>query len=177
MIRKLINTGFLYERNKPMKQEDFLTSKEVTHRMIVMNHMHRRMLEGNLEGTGIHRAQHRLLMTLAKHSFSSQVELAKYLGVSPATIAVSLKALKKQNLICQRMKEEDNRFNFVELTEQGRKLVEESEVFFDRVDAMMYQGFSHQELSQLYQFYERIYKNMESMVDKKWRDTNDYETI
>lgn len=34
-----------------MKQEDFLTSKEVTHRMIVMNHMHRRMLEGNLEGT------------------------------------------------------------------------------------------------------------------------------
>ena len=55
-----------------------IRSRDITHRMIVMNQMHRRMLECNLEGTGIHRAQHRLLMTLAKHSFASQVELAKF---------------------------------------------------------------------------------------------------
>lgn len=59
-----------------------IRSRDITHRMIVMNQMHRRMLECNLEGTGIHRAQHRLLMTLAKHSFASQVELAKFLEIS-----------------------------------------------------------------------------------------------
>ncbi len=79
-----------------------IRSRDITHRMIVMNQMHRRMLECNLEGTGIHRAQHRLLMTLAKHSFASQVELAKFLEISPATVAVALKALKKSEYITQK---------------------------------------------------------------------------
>ena len=85
-----------------------IRSRDITHRMIVMNQMHRRMLECNLEGTGIHRAQHRLLMTLAKHSFASQVELAKFLEISPATVAVALKALKKSEYITQKMREEDS---------------------------------------------------------------------
>ena len=73
-----------------------IRSRDITHRMIVMNQMHRRMLECNLEGTGIHRAQHRLLMTLAKHSFASQVELAKFLEISPASVAVALKDVYKR---------------------------------------------------------------------------------
>ena len=150
-----------------MEQGDILTPKEVTHHMIVTNHMHRRMIESNLEGTGIHRAQHRLLMTLAKKSFSSQVELAKYLEVSPATLAVSLKALKKQNLIRQTAKAEDNRINFVELTDEGRKLVEDSCGFFDMLDEQMYQGFDDEELRLLCQYYHRIYQNMERMANKK----------
>lgn len=79
-----------------------IRSRDITHRMIVMNQMHRRMLECNLEGTGIHRAQHRLLMTLAKHSFASQVELAKFLEISPATVAVALKARKSPNTLHKR---------------------------------------------------------------------------
>lgn len=163
MIKKLTSLEMRYS----MGYLEQLTPKEVTHHMIVTNHMHRRMLESNLEGTGIHRAQHRLLMTLAKRSFSSQVELARYLEVSPATIAVSLKALKKQNLIRQTTKEEDNRINFVELTKEGKKLVEDSCGFFDRLDEQMYQGFSQEELRKLCDFYHRIYENMERMKKKR----------
>ena len=133
-----------------------IRSRDITHRMIVMNQMHRRMLECNLEGTGIHRAQHRLLMTLAKHSFASQVELAKFLEISPATVAVALKALKKSEYITQKMREEDNRRNFVELTEKGRKLVEESCDFFDMLDEQMYVGFSESEKEQLCDYFDRI---------------------
>lgn len=149
-----------------MKQEEILTYREVTHHLIVTNQMHRRMLECNLEGTGIHRAQHRLLLTLSKKSFASQVELARYLEVSPATIAVSLKALKKAELIMKTAKEEDNRINFVELTEKGRKMVEESCGFFDALDEQMYQGFEQEELRQLCQYLDRMYENMERMAKK-----------
>lgn len=149
-----------------MKQEKILTTREVTHQMIVTNQMHRRMLEYNLEGTGIHRAQHRLLMTLANTSFTSQVELAKYLEVSPAAIAVSLKALKKAELIKKTAKEEDNRINFVELTDKGRKIVEESCVFFDAMDEQMYQGFQEEELQLLYEFLERIYNNIQQKAKR-----------
>lgn len=141
-----------------------LRSKEVTHRMIVTNQMHRRMLECNLENSGIHRAQHRLLITLSEKSFASQVELARYLEVSPATIAVSLKALKREGLIVQKMREEDNRRNFVELTEKGRKHVEESCEFFDALDQQMYQGFTEEEKQRLCDYLDRIYNNMERLA-------------
>ena len=160
-----------------MEDEEILTPREVTHHMIVTNQMHRRMLECNLEGTGIHRAQHRLLMTLAKKSFSSQVELARYLEVSPATIAVSLKALKKAELIIKTAKEEDNRINFVELTEKGRKIVEDSCGFFDALDEQMYQGFGQDELGLLCCYFERIYNNMERMAKKNHGGQIKNETI
>lgn len=145
------------------KKSDDLWGRDITHQMVVTNQMHRRMLECSLEGTGIHRAQHRLLMTLAKNSFASQVELARYLEVSAATIAVSLKALKKAGYITQKIREEDNRRNFVELTDKGRVLVEESCEFFDTVDQQMYQGFSPEEKRRLCDYLSRIYRNLERL--------------
>ncbi len=147
----------------PENTNNVLLARDITHRMIVTNQMHRRMLECNLEKISIHRAQHRLLMTLAKNSFTSQVELARYLEVSAATIAVSLKALKKAGLISQKMREDDNRRNFVELTEEGRTLVEESCEYFDWLDQQMYQGFTEEEKQHLCNYLDRIYSNMERL--------------
>lgn len=155
------------------KKKDDLRGRDITHQMVVTNQMHRRMLEYSLEGTGIHRAQHRLLMTLAKNSFASQVELARYLEVSAATIAVSLKALKKAGYITQRIREEDNRRNFVELTDKGRVLVEESCEFFDTVDQQMYQGFSQEEKRELCDYLSRIYRNLERLKKEAMEGQNE----
>lgn len=148
---------------------DMYEPREVTRRMILTNQMHMRMLEKNLEGTGIHRGQHRLLMTLACKPFRSQVELARKLEVTPATIAVSLKSLEKTGFIERRMRQEDNRVNFVELTERGRQIVEMSRDFFDMLDRQMYQGFSEDERIQFSHFLERIYQNMQGMAETQKR--------
>ena len=130
---------------------------EVTRRMILTNQMHKRMLENNLDGTGIHRAQHRLLMTLACNEFRSQVELARMLEVSPATIAVSLKSLEKSG--------------------KGQRVVEDSRDFFDMLDQQMYQGFTREERMHFSRFLERIYENMQGMAErqrkggKRWDNT------
>ncbi len=141
--------------------------EELTRRMIVTNQMHRRMLEKNLERIGIHRAQHRLLMTLACHSFVSQVELARHLEVTPATIAVSLKTMEREGWICRRAKREDNRANFVELTEKGKQIVEEGREFFDALDEQMYLGFSDADREALSGYLDRIYENMKQMEQQK----------
>ncbi|MCH5252971.1 MAG: MarR family transcriptional regulator [Lachnospiraceae bacterium] len=135
----------------------------LTYQMIMTNQMHRRMLEKKLEGTGIHRAQHRLLMTLACNRFRSQVELARRLEVSPATIAVSLKTLEREGMITKKAGAEDTRANFVELTEKGEKIVEESREFFDQLDERMYRGFSEEERRELCGFLKRVYENMNDM--------------
>lgn len=149
------------------RSKDSYEPTEVTRRMILTNQMHKRMLENNLEGTGIHRAQHRLLMTLACDRCRSQVELARRLEVSPATIAVSLKSLEKAGLIRKQMHQEDNRAKFVELTEAGRKIVEDSRDFFDMLDQQMYQGFTREERKQLSYFLERMYENMQKAAEKQ----------
>ncbi len=141
--------------------------REVTRRMILTSQLHRRMLENNLEGSGIHRAQHRLLMALACDRFQSQVELARKLEVSAATIAVSLKTLEKAGLIRKRMRQEDNRVNFVELTEKGSRIVEESRDFFDMLDRQMFQGFNRDERKQFSHYLERMYENMQGMAEKQ----------
>lgn len=146
---------------------DMYEPREVTRRMILTNQMHMRMLEKNLEGTGIHRGQHRLLMTLACKPFQSQVELARKLEVTPATIAVSLKSLEKTGFIERRMRQEDNRVNFVELTERGRQVVEMSRDFFDMLDRQMYQGFTEEERILYSHFLERIYQNMRGMAENQ----------
>lgn len=155
------------------KRSDDMRVRDITHQMIVTNQMHRRMLECNLEGSGIHRAQHRLLMTLAKNSFASQVELARYLEVSAATIAVSLKALKKAGYITQKIREEDNRRNFVELTEKGRVLVDESCEFFDMLDQQMYQGFTQEERRELCDYLSRVYRNLERLKNAAMEGQNE----
>ena len=101
-----------------------MDEREITHYFIVTNQLHRRMVESNLEGMRIHRAQHRLLMTLSCKRSYSQVEIAKELEVSPATIAVALKNLEKEQYIVRTSKEGDNRVKDVLLTEKGQKLVQ-----------------------------------------------------
>ena len=144
-----------------------MDEREITHYFIVTNQLHRRMVESNLEGMRIHRAQHRLLMTLSCKRSYSQVEIAKELEVSPATIAVALKNLEKEQYIVRTSKEGDNRVKDVLLTEKGQKLVEDSREYFNLVDSEMYQGFSEQEKKQFVDFLKRIYHNMERLSNKQ----------
>ena len=85
--------------------------------IMFINQIHRRKIEKLLDGTGLHRAQHRMLMTLSDCPVTSQVELANILEVSAATVAVSLKKLEKGGYIQKTQQEQDSRVRFVELTE------------------------------------------------------------
>lgn len=141
-------------------REDSITLRDVTHHLVVTSQMHRRISERCLKETGIHRAQHRLLMSLACEQFHSQVDLAKKLEVTPATIAVALKTMERDGLIKKTAGEKDNRAKFVELTKKGRQVVEDSKDYFAYVDSMMYCGFTEEELKTLCGFLERIYDNV-----------------
>lgn len=144
-------------------REKGITDIDVTQQFIVTNLMHRRILEKNLERYGLHRGQHRILMTLACREIHSQVDLARELEVSPAAIAVSLKALEKEGFITRTMNKNDNRVNFVEVTDKAKKIIEDSNDYFYRLDKRMYEGFSVEERKELYHYLERIYRNMEQM--------------
>lgn len=122
--------------------------------------LHRKIIENTVGKQGIHQAQHRLLMHLAKREWNSQKELADHIGVSTATIAVSLKKLERGGYIKKSIIPNDNRYNQLEITTKGRKVVKESSEIFNHIDEKMLEGFSEEEKKQFLEFLKRINNNL-----------------
>ena len=122
--------------------------------------LHRSILEQRLNKTGVYRSQHQILTTLAEHSNASQKEIAEYLNVTAATIAVSVKKLEKGGYITRIVDQEDNRYNKLCLTEEGLDVVEHSRQFFKNVENQMFLGFTEEEFQAMEGYLERIYANL-----------------
>ena len=122
----------------------------------------KRSIEKRVEGTGVYRSQHRLLMILGKNPECSQTELAEKLEISPAAVAVSLKKLEKAGYIERQCHESDNRINHVAITEKGRQVIDISISYFREMENAFFGDFSDEELRQLEQLLWRVIKNGDS---------------
>lgn len=147
--------------------------KTLEHQMIKaymrIGHMHRSILEKEVRRTGVYRSQHQILMYLSNHSDASQKDIASFLGVSTATIAVTLKKLEKAGYIRRVADPADNRCNRIWMTEKGEEIVAHSQEIFYHVEETMFKGFGTEEKEQLNEYLERIYRNLEE-IDQKLSD-------
>ena len=125
------------------------------------------MIERRISSLGIHPSQHHLLMYISRKGPSTQTSIAEAMGVSASTIAVSLKKLEKGNYIEKRSSPEDSRSNLIMLTKKGEDVVLQSQILFDEVDKLMFQGISEEEKEQLYGFMECIIKNLLSVNEQE----------
>ena len=128
--------------------------------------LHRSILEQRLNKTGVYRSQHQILTAMAEHPNTSQKELAEYLNVTAATIAVSVKKLEKGGYITRIVDQEDNRYNKLCLTEEGRDVVEHSRQFFKNVENQMFLGFTEEEFQIMEGYLERVYANLSDITAK-----------
>lgn len=129
----------------------------------------KRSLDKRVESTGVYRSQHRLLMMLGKFPDCSQTELAEKMEVSPAAIAVSLKKLEKAGFVSRQCHENDNRVNYVKITEKGRRIIEVSIRYFDEMEESLFVGFSMEEMEQLEEYLHRMIANGENYYQKLLR--------
>lgn len=128
---------------------------------IRVTRLHRSVIEHQLEGTGVYRSQHQILMYVSNNPNVSQKDLAKMYGVSGATIAVSLKKLEKGGYIKRLVDQDDNRCNQICITEKGRTVVKESVLIFQRLESCMFEGFSEHDMNVLGNLLDRIYGNLD----------------
>ena len=85
---------------RPTYREPFDSPEHrLIEKYIRVTRLHRSMVEHQLEGTGVYRSQHQILMYVSRNPNVSQKELAGMYGVSGATIAVSLKKLERGGYI------------------------------------------------------------------------------
>ncbi len=135
--------------------------RETVDRMIETDRLHRAVCDRELSEIGLHRAQHRMLMHLYFcGDVASQRELARALAITPAVVTVTLRKLETAGYVRRSAAPEDNRQLGVELTDAGRSIVQRTKSILDRVDTVMFEGFSEEELDIARAFYERMKDNL-----------------
>lgn len=148
-------------------EKDHREHLSLTHQTVKLymktGHLHRDVLEKEVRRTGVYRSQHQILMFLSNHPEASQKEIAEFLGVSTATIAVTLKKLEKSGYILRTSDPKDNRCNRIQLSGKGEEIVTQSHEIFWRVEEAMFLGFSEEEKKKLINFFERICENLEKI--------------
>jgi DNA-binding MarR family transcriptional regulator len=129
--------------------------------------MHFERIRSEMAARGLSDVSHpRILFMLLHHPdrlFSSQKELAAYLGVRPATVAVSLRRMEAHGILHKVADEQDLRRNHIVLTEKGRERLEGCAAAFKEIELGMFRGFTPEERETLAGFYRRIRGNLSDM--------------
>lgn len=133
----------------------------------LVGRMHFERVRAEMAARGLEDVSHpRLLFLLLDQSdrtFSSQKELADFLGVRSASVAVSLKRMESHGLLRRIPDEQDSRRNRIVLTEKGRERILGCIAAFKELDTGMFRGFSGEEREQLTLYYRRIIQNLVDM--------------
>lgn len=134
--------------------------REAVHKMCRVTLLHRYRISNSLSGLGIYRGQPEILEYLKSHGDCSQRELAEHLGVTPASIATSIKRMSKAGFIERTPDEADRRINRLRITAKGEKTREAGRAACDKTDRIMFSGFSDGEIKKFSDMLSRIVKNL-----------------
>ena len=138
------------------------TIVSAVNQMIKTVRMHKQLIDSKVANICIHRTAHRILMHIAKNDrLESQKALAEHIGITPAAITGELKKLEKEGYI-KRVHGNDNRYNTVEITDEGKKVVEETRTLFSEIDNAMFSDFTEEELETYIKALEKIQNNIKN---------------
>lgn len=99
-----------------------------------------------LDTFGVHPKQVPTLMVLKSHEGTSQKELVELLRVKAPTVAVTVKRLERAGYVERRGDEEDQRVSHINLTEYGKRIVEQIPSQMKQVEEEALRGFTQEEI-------------------------------
>lgn len=141
--------------------------RDTVHRLVGVVRKHRAAFDALRESTGLGRTAHYTLMRLADADWVlSQTEIAQILQVSTAAVASMLKKLEADGYVKRQANPNDTRINDITLTERGREVVRSSHNKFASLDAVMFEGFSEEEIAQFDAYLVRIQNNLDAYAER-----------
>ncbi|MGJ8455430.1 MarR family winged helix-turn-helix transcriptional regulator [Pseudothermotoga sp. U03pept] len=136
-------------------------------RFFIIQRLHFRILQEELEHREIHPGQPPMLMLVGRHEGINQKEIATKLNIRPATVAIMLRRMEKAGLITRRQDESDKRLQRVYLSEKGKDVCEILKRETNRVEQIATDGLSESEKEQLKNLLDRVIDNLKSHT-KGW---------
>ncbi len=90
----------------------------------------------------------------------TQAEVAKSLMITPASVALSTKRMVKAGLLEKRMDADNLRYKRLYITEKGKQFSLRCREVFNKMDTVMLQGFTQDEINNLNGYIDRFIKNL-----------------
>ena len=137
-----------------------ITYFEIIDRMNKLNLLHRMNIQTEAYKNGLYMGQLPILEYIRKNNRCTQRELASFLGVSPPSIATSVKRMQKAGLIEKETDPGDQRYSRLTITQKGILISEKCRKQYDLVDKQLFAGFDEKECETLYKFFGRMIKNI-----------------
>jgi Transcriptional regulators len=131
----------------------------------ICDRMHHSMLNQEFERRKLSKASQPFLLFMLSDEGASfpQREIARRLGISQPTAAVSIRRMETAGLLRKIADPGDQRRNRITITPKGRRLVRECKRAFEDIDRRMFDGFSEKERDTLRSYYVRMIGNLEAM--------------
>ena len=134
--------------------------------LIQTEHLHRSVFDHARSRVGLHsRSQHWALLYMEQKGgrLSSQRELADFLEISPAAVAVMLKGLESSGYIERSVSDGDGRSREARLTERGHEALLRTRCFFHEIDEAMLEGIDERDLEIFIACQKRMQENLRRM--------------
>lgn len=134
---------------------------ELIHRLLSIAKLHRVLSGKRLAKMNPYAGQWiPVIRYVLDHDGCTQAELAAFLRVTPASVALSTKRMKKAGFLLKEVDENNLRRNMLHVTEAGRKLAMDCKDAFDALDNEAFHGFNEAELKQFGEYLDRIAVNL-----------------
>lgn len=128
----------------------------------------------NLEQLDITVAQMHVLLHLfhCKGDKITQKMLSEHLEVKHSTMSGILNRLKEKELIEINVDNENKKYKNITLTEKALEKIEFMSCQRNETEAILLNGFSQNEIEQLYGYFERLYNNLVNGTEVSEEDMN-----
>lgn len=123
-----------------------------------------------LSALNIHEGQPDILAYIYLHKKTSQFDIARYLGLSRASIGISLKRMEKNGYICIKQNDENRRSTCVDITEKGIKTLVKADMVLDEFITDKFKDFSEEEIDQYLRLMSKIKHNLSKQYKKSLAD-------
>ena len=125
-----------------------------------VNRIHTNKINRVLEEVNLHKGQPLMLTLLFKKDGVSQSQLVREMDISPATAGTMVKRLEKTGYLKRRRDSEDERISNVYLTEEGNKIASRLKGLQEKMDGIVFNGFSSDEKKIMRDYLNRIINNL-----------------
>lgn len=135
--------------------------RELMHRIMYLAKLHRVLSGKRLAKMNAYAGQWMpVLRYVIENDGCKQVDLANFLRVTPASVALSTKRMQKAGYLEKEVDEYNLRRNKLHVTPLGRQLAADCKDAFDALDRESFKGFTEEELETFAEYLDRVATNM-----------------
>jgi len=140
--------------------------KKVTWAIGRLCHLQHNRVHDLMDDLGLYRGQGRALDVLWRQDGCTHGDLARALGVQPATVSKMIQRMERAGFVERRADPDDQRVSRVFLTEAGRQVKQQVDARFDQLEREAIEGLSAQDVLALHRLLTRLRDNLARCMER-----------